>query len=331
MNTNTKLPDGIYIGDSRNMKEVKDKTVTLIVTSPPYWVNKEYEEGMTFDEWYRLLESVFKECNRVLVDGGRICINIANICRKPYKPLTRYIHEIAEKIGWLCRGEIIWLKGGGGSAGDCAYGSYRKASNPVLRDFHEYIIVYSKKTFELKGKGESGISDEEFNEFSRSEWTFLPESRPTKAIVMDENGNEIEIKHPTSFPDELPRRCILFFSNIGDVILDPFAGSGTTFKVAKYLKRKAIIYEKEKKYIPIILKRIKEEVKIQSKGWTRYKIRKSDAPDLVNKSIRELREIAEKMGITASKSLNKSMVVKKIIKERKKMSLHSWFNQVKNA
>ena len=123
------------------MSELPDYSVHLMVTSPPYNVRKEYDEDLTLEEYLNLLHVVFKETYRVLVTGGRACINIANLGRKPYLPLHALIIQTMLEIGFLMRGEIIWDKAASASP-STAWGSWQSASNPVLRDVHEYILVF---------------------------------------------------------------------------------------------------------------------------------------------------------------------------------------------
>ena len=184
----------IYCADSTNMNLLPNGSVHLMVTSPPYNVGKEYDEDLSFQEYKDLLEAVLSETFRVLVDGGRACVNIANIGRTPYIPLHSSVIDIAQKIGYLMRGEIIWYKGA--SAGtSCAWGSWMSSSNPVLRDVHEYILVFSKGSFKRHSTGQNTIERDEFLEWTKSIWTF-PAASANKA------------NHPAPFPIELPRRII---------------------------------------------------------------------------------------------------------------------------
>jgi len=128
------------------MTELPDCSVHLMVTSPPYNVGKEYDEDLTLDEYLAFLQRVWKETQRVLVPGGRMCINVANLGRKPYIPLHAFIAEQAIALGFLMRGEIIWNKAASASP-STAWGSWKSAGNPTLRDVHEYILVFCKDTF----------------------------------------------------------------------------------------------------------------------------------------------------------------------------------------
>ena len=244
--------DHVILGDSRDMNKIPDNSIHLMITSPPYNVTKDYDENLTLSKYLELLKSVFKEVWRVLVPGGRAAINIANVGRKPYIPLHAYIIEIMHKIGFHMRGEIIWNKGA--SAGvSCAWGSFASASNPCLRDVHEYILVFSKQTNKLeKGDKESSIKKEDFVEWTKSIWSFSAVSAK-------------KIGHPAPYPEELPHRLIEFYSFKGDIILDPFMGSGTTAIAALKLQRHFIGYEIDINYRRLAMNRtasIKDQKKI---------------------------------------------------------------------
>lgn len=187
------------------------------------------------------------ETYRVLVPGGRACINIANVGRKPYIPLNYMIGIDAADIGFRMRGEIIWNKSA--SAGtSCAWGSWRSAANPVLRDVHEYIMIFCKGDFSRRDAAgrEATIGRDEFLEFTKSIWT-MPTESARKA------------RHPAPFPVELPRRLIQLYTFRDDVVLDPFMGSGTTAVAAAMSKRKWVGYEISKDYIDIVHHRVREE------------------------------------------------------------------------
>lgn len=237
--------DHIILGDSQNMEGVPDNSIHLMVTSPPYNVTKDYDEDLSLLEYLELLKGVFAEVWRVLVPGGRAAINIANIGRKPYLPLHAYIINIMHQIGFHMRGEIIWNKSA--SAGvSTAWGSFASASNPTLRDIHEYILVFSKLTNKLpKENRENTINKENFIEWTKSIWSFPAVSAK-------------KIGHPAPFPEELPSRLIEFYSYKEDIVLDPFMGSGTTALAAIKLQRHFIGYEISKEYIQLANKRIKE-------------------------------------------------------------------------
>ena len=234
----------LYAKSSEAMDEIPDNSIHLMITSPPYNVGKEYDNDLTLTEYEELLSSVFSETYKKLVTGGRACINIANIGRKPYLPLHALVINIMLKLGFLMRGEIIWDKSASGG-GSCAWGSWMSASNLVLRDYHEYILVFSKESYS-KNKSQAKkdtILKEDFIQWTKSIWTF-------PAV------NAKRIGHPAPFPVELPHRLINLYSYENDVILDPFCGSGTTCLAAVQNNRYYIGYDINKDYIDLSRKRI---------------------------------------------------------------------------
>lgn len=242
----------IFCKSSEAMSELPDNSVHLMVTSPPYNAGKEYDENLSLNEYRELLKQVFKETLRVLVPGGRACINIANLGRKPYLPLHSYIIEDLHDIGFLMRGEILWDKGSSASP-STAWGTYLKANNPVLRDIHEYILVFCKDTFTRANpeKRSSTISKDEFLEYTKSVWKFAAERAS-------------RVGHPAPFPVELPYRLIQLYTFEGDVVLDPFAGSGTTCIAALKTDRKYIAYDIDKTYCDLAERRIKQFLQEQT-------------------------------------------------------------------
>lgn len=234
----------LHCKSSEVMDEIPDSSVHLMITSPPYNVGKEYDDDLTIDEYLELLTKVFGQTYDKLVTGGRACINIANIGRKPYIPLHAMIIEIMLDLGFLMRGEIIWDKSAS-AGGSCAWGSWMSASNPVLRDYHEYILVFSKDSYS-KSKSQvkkDTIEKDDFIQWTKSIWTF-------PAV------NAKRIGHPAPFPIELPHRLINLYSYEGDVILDPFCGSGTTCIAALQNNRNYIAYDINEEYIELAEKRI---------------------------------------------------------------------------
>ncbi|MDC0252820.1 site-specific DNA-methyltransferase [Chloroflexi bacterium] len=243
-----KLLNKIILGTSENMSVLPDDSLHLMITSPPYNSSKDYDLDMTLEEYLSMLTKVFTETYRVLINGGRACINIANLGRKPYIPLSDYISKIMIEIGFNMRGEIIWNKSAGAGS-STAWGSWMSASNPTLRDVHEYILVFSKGEYKRERKGEekeikqNSIKNEDFLEWTKSIWNFNTESAK-------------RIGHPAPFPIELPHRLIQLFSFKTDIILDPFIGSGTTGIAALKSDRKFIGFETNKEYIKIASERI---------------------------------------------------------------------------
>ena len=241
--------DEIIYKSSESMDELPENSVHLMVTSPPYNVGKEYDKGLTLDEYKGLLRNVFKEVYRVMVPGGRVCINVANLGRKPYIPLDAFVIQSMHDIGFLMRGEIIWNKGSS-AAGSTAWGSWCSASNPTLRDVHEYIIIFSKDTFKRPNpkKRKSTITRQEFLEWTKSVWSF-----PTESAT--------RVGHPAPFPVELPMRLIKLYTFEGEVVLDPFIGSGTTAIACIKTDRHFIGYDNEKEYVDMANRRIQNELR----------------------------------------------------------------------
>ena len=233
----------IFCKSSEKMDELPDNSVHLMVTSPPYNVSKEYDNDLSLNEYLNLLNTVWRETYRVLVPGGRACINIANLGRKPYIPLHSYIIEGMQEIGYLMRGEIIWNMASSASP-STAWGSWLSASNPVLRDIHEYILVFSKETFSRKKENrENTIKKEEFLEWTKSIWSFSAVSAR-------------KIGHPAPFPEELPHRLIQLYTFKDEVILDPFVGSGSACLSAIKDKRNYVGYDINSGYVKLAERRI---------------------------------------------------------------------------
>lgn len=243
----------IVLGSAENMKEIPNNSVHLMITSPPYNVTKEYDEDLSLKEYLTLLENSFKETYRVLVNGGRACINVANLGRKPYIPLSDYISKMMIDIGFNMRGEIIWNKAASASP-STAWGSWQSAANPILRDVHEYILVFSKGDYKReKGGKENSISKEQFMEWTKSIWTMNAESAR-------------RIGHPAPFPEELPYRLIQLYSFKDDIVLDPFMGSGTTAVSASKSERNYIGYDISQEYVNLANKRLQpylNQIKLQ--------------------------------------------------------------------
>jgi DNA modification methylase len=235
----------IFCKSSEKMDELPDNCVHLMITSPPYNVGKEYDNNLTLDEYRAFLKRVWSEVKRVLVPGGRACINIANLGRKPYIPLHVFIIEDMLDLGFLMRGEIIWNKGPSSSP-STAWGSWLSPKNPILRDIHEYILIFSKGMFTRNSlhNRKSTISKEEFLTFTKSVWTFPAESAK-------------KVGHPAPFPVELPYRLIQLYTFEEEIVLDPFMGSGQTAIAAIKTGRYYVGYEINEEYVKLAEKRIK--------------------------------------------------------------------------
>ncbi len=250
------LPDG---------GALPDNCVALVVTSPPYYSGKEYEQALgqghipgNYLEYLELLRDVFSECKRVLEPGGRIAVNVANLGRKPYRSLSADIVGILQDdLRLLLRGEVIWRKGEGAS-GSCAWGSFRSAANPVLRDVTERVIVASKGRFdraqsiderrERSLPHENEIAPDEFMEATLDVWSIAPESAK-------------RVNHPAPFPLELPQRLIGLYTYRNDLVLDPFMGSGTTVVAAIREDRRYLGYDVDPDYVAIARQRVKDELR----------------------------------------------------------------------
>ena len=229
---------------SELMTELPDNSVHLMVTSPPYNVGKTYDQNLTLSEYREFIKRVMTEVYRVLVPGGRVCFNVANLGRKPYIPLDSFITEDMLSVGFLMRGQVIWDKGSS-SSGSTAWGSWQSAANPTLRDTHEYILLFCKETYTRPRVNDrkSTITRDDFLELTKSVWQFPAESAR-------------KIGHPAPFPVELPRRCIELYTYSNEIILDPFMGSGATAIAALSTGRRYIGYEIDPQYVHLTERRV---------------------------------------------------------------------------
>ena len=256
------IADPFITGDSRDMSALLDGEVALVVTSPPYFAGKQYEEELdregvpsSYAEYLEMLESVFQECKRVLEPGGRIAVNVANLGRKPYRSLASDVIEILQSLGFLIRGEVIWQKAEGAS-GSCAWGSYRSPANPVLRDLTERVIIASKGRFDraLSSKVrqteglpfESTLTADEFMAATLDVWHIPPE-------------NATRVNHPAPFPTALPERLIQLYTYKNDLVVDPFMGSGSSLVAADRLGRRYLGYDLDAAYVDSARKRVSSE------------------------------------------------------------------------
>jgi len=237
--------DKLYCHTSEDMHHLPDNSIALAVTSPPYNASKQYDDNLSLQDYLDLISRVGEEIYRVLRPGGRYTINIANLGRKPYIPLTAFFYQVHLSLGFLPMGEIIWQKARGAS-GSTAWGSWMNAKSPRLRDLHEYILIFAKQSFSRPDRGENDIEKEEFMAGTLSVWEIPPESAK-------------RIGHPAPFPVPLVDRLVRLFSYRGDVILDPFLGSGTTAVAALNAGRHYVGYEVNPEYISLTEQRIARE------------------------------------------------------------------------
>ncbi|VUT27926.1 MAG: Modification methylase MjaI [Candidatus Syntrophoarchaeum sp. GoM_oil] len=250
----------VIIGDSRKMEEVPDGSLQLIITSPPYWQLKDYGDERqigfhdSYEEYINNLNLGWNECHRVLEKGCRLCINIGDqFARSVYYgrykviPIRTEIIKFCESAGFDYMGAIIWQKvtTTNTTGGATVMGSYPYPRNGILKIDYEFILIFKKYgnppkvTKEIKEQ--SRLTSEEWNQYFTGHWNF---------------PGERQDKHLAMFPEELPGRLIKMFSFVGDTVLDPFLGSGTTILAARNLNRNSIGYEINEDYLPIIKEKI---------------------------------------------------------------------------
>jgi DNA modification methylase len=253
----------LFVGDARHMDDLAPDSVALVVTSPPYFAGKEYEEALgqgeipgSYLEYLGLLEDVFAECVAKLEPGGRIAVNVANLGRRPYRSLAADVVGILQdRLRLLLRGEVVWVKGRG-ATGSCAWGSFASPANPVLRDLTERVVIASKGRFDRAVTasrrrasglpGEASITADEFLDATVDVWEIPAESAK-------------RVGHPAPFPVELPQRLIELYTYRDDLVLDPFAGSGTAAVAALRTGRRFAGYDTDAAYVALARQRVQEE------------------------------------------------------------------------
>ena len=238
------IVDEVFEQSAVTMQQIADASVALMVTSPPYHVGKDYDSDSTFDEYLDLLEAVFAETYRKLQPGGRAVVNVANLGRRPYVPLSHLVTARMLKIGYFMRAEIIWRKAKG-AGGNCAWGSWRSPANPVVRDVHEYCLCFSKGRFGRVVKGEGDMSADDFMNATLSIWDIPPESAS-------------RVNHPAPFPAALPKRFIQLYTYRDELVLDPFMGSGSTAVAAVETGRHWVGFDISPDYCEMTRKRAAE-------------------------------------------------------------------------
>ena len=255
--------DEIVHGDIRSLPEtVAEGSVALMVTSPPYFSGKEYEVAMgeghvpaDYAAYLEMLHGVFAASVRALEPGGRMAVNVANLGRKPYRSLSADVIDLLQDLGLLLRGEVVWKKAKA-AGGSCAWGTYQRPGDPVLRDLTERVVIASKGRFDRavdprtrarRGlPSEGSIGRDEFLEATTDLWEIPPESAT-------------RVGHPAPFPVELPRRLIELYTYRGDLVLDPFMGSGTTAVAALRSERNYLGYDTDETYVRAAAARVARE------------------------------------------------------------------------
>ena len=295
--------DIIYSQDARDMSQVESNSIALVVTSPPYFAGKEYEATLgrngvpsSYFEYLGLLRDVFEESKRVLEPGGRIAVNVANLGRRPYRSLAGDVTGILQELGLLLRGEVVWWKGRA-AGGSCAWGTFQRPSNPVLRDVTERIVIASKGRFDRALKPEqrhqrsmpstATISRDEFLEATTDLWEIPPESAT-------------RVGHPAPFPVALPKRLIELYTYEDDVVLDPFMGSGSTAIAALRTNRHYIGFDTDQDYIGRSRDRVVHEIERlrqhETLAMTPFRVQlpavssADDAEDFQARAVREGRQ-----------------------------------------
>lgn len=265
--------DKLWVGDARDMDacgDVADNSVALVVTSPPYFAGKEYEEAVgeghvpeDYVAYLQMLEDVFAECVRKLEPGGRIAVNVANLGRRPYRSLSAdVLRMLQDRLRLLLRGEVIWRKARG-ATGSCAWGSFQRPSNPVLRDLTERVLIASKGRLDrARSAGqrfEEGLPSiatahvDEFMEATTDVWEIEPASAT-------------RIGHPAPFPVALPKRLIELYTYKGDLVMDPFIGSGSTAVAAVQTERHYVGFDTDGDYLQLAEERVTQERESRARG-----------------------------------------------------------------
>jgi DNA modification methylase len=299
--------DVLVAGDARSMTAVDDATVALVVTSPPYFAGKEYEAALGTDHipedyqaYLDMLTEVFRECVAKLEPGGRIAVNVANLGRRPYRSLASDVVDILQnRLRLLLRGEVVWVKGRG-AGGSCAWGSFQRPGNPVLRDLTERVVIAGKGRFDraltarqrhAQGHPSTAtVSRDEFMEATTDVWEMAPESAT-------------RVGHPAPFPVELPQRLIDLYTYEGDLVLDPFMGSGTTAVAAVRTGRHYVGYDTDPGYVAAARARVAGEMARTGGGVPRraalpaVPVAVDPGEDLRDRAVREGRKAKELAGL----------------------------------
>lgn len=247
----------LYKGDCLDrLKDIKDSSMDLVMTSPPYNFNMDYssyEDNHKWEDYFSWLKSIWEECYRVLKDDGRLIVNIQPLF-SDYVPTHHIISQGIMECGFHWRNEILWEKNNY-NCKYCSWGSWKSPSMPYMKYTWEFIEVFYKKEMKHIGRPEDiDISADEFKQWVVAKWSIAPERNMKK------------YGHPAMFPLELPERCLKLFTYKNDVVLDPFMGMGTTGVACAELKRNFIGIEIDEDYFNKAKKRIEESLPIFEKG-----------------------------------------------------------------
>ena len=239
----------VIFSDSKKMKQLKKESIHLIITSPPYFNAKNYSQWDNLDDYLSDMKKTMKECFRVLKPGRKFCLNISDLPEKGesgvrWIPLGSELLLLCQKIGFEIVDRVFWFKT---PLKGFQYGSLPYPPSPLINDSIEYIYILRKpgksdyKYLDKDMRNASKLSRDEYGEFTKQMWSM-------RRVREKENTDG----HIAPFPEELPTRCIKLYSFVGDTILDPFGGRGTTTKAAMDNKRNSILYEIKKEFLPLI-------------------------------------------------------------------------------
>ncbi|MCD6478254.1 MAG: site-specific DNA-methyltransferase [Candidatus Aenigmarchaeota archaeon] len=233
--------------------EIENNSIDLIVTSPPYNVDIKYNshnDKLSYKEYLEFSRRWLTRCYEWLKEDGRFCLNIPLDKNKGgQQSVGADLTTIAKQIGFKYHSTIVWNEGN--ISRRTAWGSWLSASAPyVIAPVELIVVLYKKRWKKTSGSKKSDVTREEFMEWTNGLWTFSGESKK-------------KIGHPAPFPIELPKRCIKLFSFVGDTVLDPFMGSGTTLIAAYQLRRKGIGIEIDRNYCELAMERLIKEARIK--------------------------------------------------------------------
>lgn len=241
----------ILLADTLSTRMIDDESIDLIVTSPPYNLDiayKSFDDSLPYEEYLKFSKQWLRRCLRWLKEDGRMCLNVPLDKNKGgHQSVGADIIEIAKNVGYKYHSTIVWNEGN--ISKSSAWGSWLSASSPYVIAPVELIVILYKSTWKkTSGSRKSDISREEFISWTNGIWTFSGERKQ-------------KVGHPAPFPVELPKRCIKLFSYVGDTVLDPFMGSGSTVIAAKQNNRNGVGIDIDIDYCQLAMRRILKETK----------------------------------------------------------------------